>query len=747
MTKFNELSTEEVLNQVDNNDSIIVDARPVDAYNGWKIKNESRGGHIKGAKSLPVKWTNYMDWIEIVRSKFILPDHKIIIYGYTREESNKLASMFSKTGYQNISLYNLFVEEWSGNKDLPMEKLDRYHQLVYPNWVKTIVDGDTPPDHYGKNTVICHAHYRNREAYLSGHIPGAIDIDTLALEAPETWNRRSPEELKKALEEHGITADTTVVIYGKFMSPDNEDDFPGSAAGHIGAIRNAFIMMYAGVKDVKVLNGGFQSWKDAGYEIETIDEPKNPVKDFGAIIPAKPELAVDVPEAKEMIASKVADIVCVRSWPEYIGEVSGYNYIKKKGRIPGTIFGNCGSDAYHMENYRNVDHTIREAQEVVEIWKEAGITPDKHLAFYCGTGWRGSEAFYNAWLMGWPKVSVFDGGWFEWSNDLENPYETGEPNSIDNHLPKLGIENVKDEIIRSLKSTPKQISSKFFYDKVGSKLFEEITQLEEYYPTRTETKIISSIGQELDIDFTNLNIIELGSGDPTKISLLLRQTPDNKLNTITYHPVDISKSAIRESAQKLAIEFPMIKINGVVADFIHQLDLVPFSGKKLFCFFGSTLGNFEIEEVENFLIEVGSVMEKGDSFLLGLDMVKDVAVLEKAYNDDKNTTAEFNRNILNVVNKLAGLNFNPDDFEHYAFYNKDKNRIEMHLKAIKDINVSINGNGEIIKILKKELIHTENSHKFSKEIINTMASWANLEIKAIHTDKKEWFSLVHYVKK
>ena len=139
-------------------------------------------------------------------------------------------------------------------------------------------------------------------------------------------------------------------------------------------------------------------------------------------------------------------------------------------------------------------------------------------------------------------------------------------------------------------------------------------------------------------------------------------------------------------------------------------------------------------------------MEKGDSFLLGLDMVKDVAVLEKAYNDDKNTTAEFNRNILNVVNKLAGLNFNPDDFEHYAFYNKDKNRIEMHLKAIKDINVSINGNGEIIKILKEELIHTENSHKFSKEIINTMASWANLEIKTIHTDDQEWFSLVHYVK-
>ncbi|MCG8520893.1 MAG: hypothetical protein MI744_01665, partial [Pseudomonadales bacterium] len=127
------------------------------------------------------------------------------------------------------------------------------------------------------------------------------------------------------------------------------------------------------------------------------------------------------------IAAENAELVSVRSWPEWIGEVSGYNYIEKKGRIPGAVFGNCGTDAYHMENYRNVDHTIKEASEVAKTWAEVGITPDKHCAFYCGTGWRGSEAFFNAWLMGWPRVSVFDGGWFEWSNDSDNPYETGIP--------------------------------------------------------------------------------------------------------------------------------------------------------------------------------------------------------------------------------------------------------------------------------------------------------------------------------
>lgn len=427
---YNEISTMELQTLLGRDNVKIIDARPIDAYNGWKLKGESRGGHIQGAKALPAKWTRYMDWIEIVLSKNITPEQKIVVYGYNREQVIKVADTFKKNSYNDINIYKLFVDEWVTDINLPMERLERHKSLVYPEWVKTILEGKTPPKHNGGKTVICHAHYRNRDAYLTGHIPGAIDIDTLALESPVTWNRRSPEELKIALQEHGITSDTTVIMYGKYMFPDNADEFPGSAAGDIGAIRCAFIMMYAGVKDVRVLNGSFQSWVDAGFEISTIDEPKNPVDDFGVNIPQKPELAVDLPGAKEILKSNEAELVSVRSWPEFIGKVSGYNYIKKKGRIPGAIFGNCGSDAYHMENYRNLDHTTREFHEIQDIWNQAGITPDKHLAFYCGTGWRGSEAFYNAWLMGYPRVSVFDGGWFEWSNDPNNPYETGIPGKI-----------------------------------------------------------------------------------------------------------------------------------------------------------------------------------------------------------------------------------------------------------------------------------------------------------------------------
>ncbi len=422
-----EITTSELVKKINAPNTHIIDIRPVDAYNGWALMNEKRGGHIPGAKSLPFKWTNYIDWIEMVRHKEIVPSNEIIVYGYSEDEIKKVTERFKSEGFEKVVSYSHFLSEWSENKKLPLNKLERYQNLVSAQWLNQLkTEGKAP--HYNNNKyVIVHAHYRNRDAYLSGHIPGAIDMDTLAVEAPETWNRRTPEELKKTFEEHGITADTTVILHGKFMFPDNDDEFPGSAAGDIGAIRIAFIMLYAGVKDVRVLNGGFQSWEDEGFAVSKTDEAKVPVADFGVTIPQLPELAVDTHEAKEMLKSKTAELVCVRSWPEYIGEVSGYNYIEPKGRIPGAVFADCGSDAYHMENYRNFDHTTREAAEVANIWIKNGITPDKHLAFYCGTGWRGSEAWFNAWLMGWPNVSVYDGGWFEWSADPNNPFETGIP--------------------------------------------------------------------------------------------------------------------------------------------------------------------------------------------------------------------------------------------------------------------------------------------------------------------------------
>ncbi len=405
----------------------LVDVRPVDAYNGWRLRNEPRGGHIPGARSLPLKWTRYMDWMEIVRSKGIGPEARVVVYGYEAGDARAVTDLFTRAGYPDVAVYEGFADEWVTDPERPLARLARYRHLVPPSWLASALDAGSAPEWDGGKLVVCHCHYRNPDDYDAGHIPGAVPLDTLELEAPGTWNRRSPQEVKAALERLGIRRDSTVVVYGRFSAPRNEDPFPGSAAGQLAAFRCAFIMLWAGVEDVRVLNGGVQSWTDEGYPLSTEPTAPDPVADFGGVVPARPELAVDTPEAKEILADPDANLVSVRSWPEYIGEVSGYNYIEKKGRIPGSVFGNCGSDAYHMENYRNPDHTTREFGEVERQLAEAGVTPHRRNAFYCGTGWRGAEAFMNAWLMGWPRVAVYDGGWFEWSRDPSNPVGTGIP--------------------------------------------------------------------------------------------------------------------------------------------------------------------------------------------------------------------------------------------------------------------------------------------------------------------------------
>ena len=431
MSSYHKITSNELIKLLTDVNTQIIDVRPIEYYNGWRKFNEKRGGHIKNARTLPIKWIDYLDWIEIVKSKGITEKNTLIIYSDSYEDSVRVADRFKEFGFPNITIYDKFLEEWTTDETYPIEKLKKYQHLVSADWVHQLIQKKTAPEYNNNKFVICHCHYQNPKDYELGHIPKAISLDSNTLESQITWNRRSPEELKEVLEGYGISHDTTVIFYGRFSYPKNDDPFPGSSAGHLGSIRCAFILLYAGVKDVRILNGGLQSWEDAGFDISTDIVKPTPINDFGIKIPANPQYAVDIPEAKQILADpKHANLVCVRSWAEYIGEVSGYNYIKKKGRIPGAIFGNCGTDAYHMENYRNLDHTMREAHEIKKLWDVVGITSDKHNAFFCGTGWRGSEAFFNAWLMGWPKVSVIDGGWFEWSNDESNPIETGIPDKL-----------------------------------------------------------------------------------------------------------------------------------------------------------------------------------------------------------------------------------------------------------------------------------------------------------------------------
>ena len=318
--------------------------------------------------------------------------------------------------------------------------------------------------------------------------------------------------------------------------------------------------------------------------------------------------------------------------------------------------------------------------------------------------------------------------------------------TIINCLPEIGHETAVEEIIDGLTSQPKRISSKFFYDKKGSGLFEKITALEEYYPSRTEKAILQSLPLCAITDCSDVDIVELGSGDHSKITLLLEKVPAASLPGVRYFPVDISRPALEASVKELTCMFPGLAVQGIVADYIHQMHLVPGDRKKLYCFLGSTVGNLDREEAMAFVHDISETMNPGDGFLIGFDRIKEVRILETAYNDAQGLTAQFNRNILNVVNGLIESDFNPENFGHRAFYDRECQRIEMHLEAMTDVCVKTPFTQEDILISKGECIHTENSHKFDEEDIRMIAGNAGLVVKNIFSDEREWFSLVQYGK-
>lgn len=432
------ISTPDLAEQLGDPSLVLLDVRPMAAFNGWPLKGEPRGGHIPGAVPFPLVWADKSELPELkphLESKSVTADKTVVVYGYTRDESAVLAGRLVELGYDNVLVYETGLAEWAADERRPVSRLPHYHKLVHPDWVQRLISGERPETYSSSRFAVFHVNFGVPEDYRRGHIPGALHLDTLALESPDDWNRRRPDELEAALRAHGITHDTTIVVYGRHANPDNRDPHPGQSAGQIAATRAAAILMYAGVEDVRLLDGGLNSWVAAGYPVETEARVPLPVAEFGVPIPSHPEYMVDLEEAKALLDDPNGVLVSIRSWSEFIGETSGYHYIGPRGRIAGAVWGNCGSDAYHMENYRNADNTMRNCHEIEVNWREVGITPDKRVAFYCGTGWRASETFFYAHVMGWERIAVYDGGWFEWIRDSANPVETGIPrNSADTQI-------------------------------------------------------------------------------------------------------------------------------------------------------------------------------------------------------------------------------------------------------------------------------------------------------------------------
>ena len=426
------ITTEELRDRLDDPALTILDVRPLAAYNGWRWAGAARGGHIPGAAAFPADWLDTVDEPEIARllaGKRVAPDREIVVYGTGRDDATAVAEALGRFGIPTARVYGAGFGAWAADRSLPVEKLPKYEKLVHIEWLREVLAGGTPEAAPARDVLLFHVNFGVPEEYAEAHIPGALYLDTNALEDPADWNRRSPAELDRAIRGLGITKDTTVIVYGRDTEGDANEKWPGRRAGQIAATRALMILTYAGVDDVRLLDGGYDSWVRAGNPVETVLREPSPVADFGAVIPVRPEVIVDIDEAKQIIADPDgAALVSVRTWREHIGAVSGYNYIGPAGRISGDVWGNCGSDAYHMQHYRNVDNTMRAYPEITANWAEAGITPDKWVAFYCGTGWRASETWFYAYLQDWPRVAVYDGGWFEWSKDpLNNPILNGEP--------------------------------------------------------------------------------------------------------------------------------------------------------------------------------------------------------------------------------------------------------------------------------------------------------------------------------
>jgi len=302
------------------------------------------------------------------------------------------------------------------------------------------------------------------------------------------------------------------------------------------------------------------------------------------------------------------------------------------------------------------------------------------------------------------------------------------------------IADFRSDVIQGLSAVEPYISPKYFYDETGSRLFEEICNSEEYYPTRTEVSIIrDNIDDIVDELGKDCLLIEPGSGDSYKVRLLL-----DALRPIAYLPVDISKLYLQGEAKKLAAEFTWLNVHAICADFTGSLKLpchVSATNKVAF-FPGSTIGNFVPEQAVSVLKEIKAMVGEAGGLLIGVDLHKKSKILNAAYNDKSGFTEKFNKNLLVRINRELGANFELNQFQHYAFYNEQQFRIEMHLISLRDQQVMIED--KTLNFKKDQSILTEYSHKYSIGSFQALVEQAGFKIKKSWVDKNQLFS-VHYL--
>ena len=307
--------------------------------------------------------------------------------------------------------------------------------------------------------------------------------------------------------------------------------------------------------------------------------------------------------------------------------------------------------------------------------------------------------------------------------------------------PRAAAENEQfaDDLHAALNRAPKAISPKYFYDEVGSKLFERICDLPEYYPTRTELALLQTHAADMAAQMgERVQLVEYGAGALRKVRLLLDALPRE---SVQFVPVDISGPHLLSACDGLAGDYPGLAIHPLVADFTRQHALPPCAaGSRRVGFFpGSSIGNFTPSEADAFL-RLAAAELAGGGLLIGIDLVKDQEVLHAAYNDAEGVTAAFNMNLLERARKELGAEFPTDGFQHLAFYNPAYRRIEMHLRATRPLELQVGG--EIYVFNEGETLHTEHSHKYTVEGFQALAARAGFRPGKVWTDPNRWFAVL-----
>jgi L-histidine N-alpha-methyltransferase len=313
--------------------------------------------------------------------------------------------------------------------------------------------------------------------------------------------------------------------------------------------------------------------------------------------------------------------------------------------------------------------------------------------------------------------------------------------TIDSYLQEGQERSLADDVLDGLTKPFKELPPKHFYDARGAELFDQICDLPEYYQTRTERSILQGAAAQIASTTAAAELVELGSGTAAKTRVLLDAL--HSAGTLKlYIPVDVTETMVRDCAQELTSEYPGLRVHGVIGDFERHLDRVPApEGPRLVVFLGGTIGNFPPGSRRRFLREIARLLGPEDHLLMGTDLVKDPRVLTQAYDDAQGVTAEFNRNLLRVLNRELQADFDPEDFDHVALFNREHEWIEMRLRARREHTTTVRDLDLSVHFEQGEELRTEISAKFTRERVGSDLTAAGLEIVSWLTDPDELFAL------